>query len=120
MALRRTNPEFMTGVPELLILSLLSERAMYGYELVRAIEAATGAAIQLGEGVVYPALHALEHQGCLKARRESVNGRTRVYYGTTAAGRRRLGAMVGEWQRITAAITSALKGAAHEPERSAV
>jgi PadR family transcriptional regulator, regulatory protein PadR len=120
MASRRTNPEFMTGVPELLILSLLAERAMYGYELVRAIEAATGAAIQLGEGVVYPALHALEHQGRLKARRESVNGRTRVYYSTTAAGRRRLADMIGEWQRVTGAIASALKGTAHEPEPSTV
>jgi PadR family transcriptional regulator, regulatory protein PadR len=59
VAARKTNPEFMTGVPELLILSLLAERAMYGYELVRAIESVTGQAIQLGEGVVYPVLHAL-------------------------------------------------------------
>jgi PadR family transcriptional regulator PadR len=113
MPARKTNPEFMTGVPELLILHLLAERAMYGYELVRSIEAVTREAIHIGEGVVYPTLHALERQGCLKARREPVNGRTRVYYSTTAAGKKRLNVLAGEWQRISSAITAALKGEAH-------
>jgi PadR family transcriptional regulator PadR len=113
MPARKTNPDFMTGVPELLILRLLTEREMYGYELVQAVQAATGAAISLGEGVVYPTLHALEHQGCLKSRRKAVAGRTRVYYAATPAGQKRLGAMVGEWQRITHAVTSLLGGGSH-------
>ena len=113
MAARKTNPDFMTGVPELLVLRLLAEREMYGYELVQAVQTATGAAISLGEGVVYPTLHALEEQGCLKARRKAVAGRTRVYYTATAAGQKRLGAMVGEWQRITDAVSSIVKGAVH-------
>ncbi len=113
MAKGKTNPEFMTGVPELLILRLLSEREMYGYELVQAIEAVTGEEIKVGEGVVYPILHALEAQGCLSSKRKPVNGRTRVYYATTAAGKRRLGTLVGEWQRITGAITLAMKGSKH-------
>ena len=62
----RSNPSFMNGVPELLILRLLQEREMYGYELVQAIRAETDNVISLGEGVVYPALHALEKQRALK------------------------------------------------------
>ena len=46
----RTNPPFMSGVPELLLLRLLDDREMYGYELVRSIRASTGEAISLGEG----------------------------------------------------------------------
>ena len=113
MAPRKTNPEFMTGIPELLILRLLSDREMYGYELVRAIQDATGAAITLGEGVVYPILHSLEERACLKARSKPVNGRTRVYYATTAEGRKRLGAMIGEWQRISSAVASVVGGSGH-------
>ena len=113
MALRKTNPEFMTGIPELLILRLLSDREMYGYELVQAIQNATGAAISLGEGVVYPILHSLEERACLKARNKPVNGRTRVYYSTTADGRRRLGAMISEWQRINSAVASVVGGRTH-------
>jgi hypothetical protein len=37
MAVRETNPNFMNGVPELLILRLLQQEEMYGYEIVQAI-----------------------------------------------------------------------------------
>jgi len=110
---RKTNPDFMTGVPELLVLRLLSEREMYGYELVQAIESSTGEAIKVGEGVVYPILHALEEQGCLTARRKAVEGRMRIYYTATATGKKRLSALTGEWQRITNAVADVVRGAKH-------
>lgn len=110
---RRTNPDFMTGVPELLILRLLSTKEMYGYEIVQAIAAASGEAIKLGEGVVYPALHSLEETGCLKSHRKTVNGRTRVYYTATAAGKRRLRDLTGEWRRINDAVAMVVGMSAH-------
>jgi PadR family transcriptional regulator PadR len=113
MATSKTNPAFMTGVPEILILRLLADREMYGYELVQAIEAATGQAIKLGEGVVYPVLHALEESGYLRARRKPVNGRTRVYYTVTGTGKKRLASVMGEWARITRAVSQVLEGASH-------
>ncbi|MBN1238585.1 MAG: helix-turn-helix transcriptional regulator [Gammaproteobacteria bacterium] len=101
----------MTGVPELLVLRLLSNREMYGYELVKAIQTATGEAISFGEGVVYPALYGLEERGALKAKRKVVNGRSRVYYALTAKGRARLDHLTQEWQRVTDGILSALGAA---------
>jgi len=56
MTPRDTNPNFMNGVPELLILRLLNEKEMYGYELVQAIRERTDAVVAVGEGVVYPVL----------------------------------------------------------------
>jgi PadR family transcriptional regulator PadR len=111
LAAAKTNPAFMTGVPEILILRLLADREMYGYEIVQAIETATGEAIKLGEGVVYPVLHALEQSGCLRSRRKPVNGRTRVYYSVTAAGKRRLASVIRDWDRITGAVSRVLEGA---------
>lgn len=105
----RSNPPFMSGVPELLLLRALSRRDMYGYELVKAVRIATGNAISLGEGVVYPALYALERRGALDARRRSVNGRSRVYYTITAKGRRRLDELAQEWQRISDGVSAALE-----------
>jgi len=104
----QTNPPFMSGVPELLLLRLLQQREMYGYELVGSIKEATGSAITLGEGVIYPVLHALERSGALKARRKPVNGRTRVYYSLTPKGRQRLDRLQGEWQRVESGVRSAL------------
>lgn len=104
----RSNPPFMSGVPELLVLRLLARKTMYGYELVKAVRVMTGEAIALGEGVIYPALHGLEKNGALKATRRPVNGRTRVYYRVTAKGQRRLDRLTAEWDRVSSGVRAAL------------
>lgn len=108
----KTNPPFMSGVPELLLLRLLDRNEMYGYELVRSIRNVTGEAISLGEGVIYPVLHSLERDGALRSRRKAVGGRTRVYYSLTGKGRKRLDRLQDEWRRIQGGITSALEASA--------
>ena len=105
----RSNPPFMSGVPELLVLRLLAQREMYGYELVKAVRAVTNEAISLGEGVIYPVLHGLEKAGALKATRRSVAGRSRVYYALTRAGYGRLEDLQADWQRIQGGVRSALE-----------
>lgn len=110
MAVRETNPNFMNGVPELLILRLLTRDEMYGYEIVQAIRERTDAVIAVGEGVVYPVLHGLERDGALKSRRKTVNGRSRIYYSVTAAGRRRLADLSQTWTSLAGAIQKMLTG----------
>jgi PadR family transcriptional regulator PadR len=110
MAVRKSNPAFLNGVPEMLILELLSRRPMYGYELVQAIGAATGQALEFGEGCVYPILHRLESQSLLAASKQTVGGRLRVVYQVTSQGRAQLAETVGAWQRVVAAIHQALEG----------
>ena len=98
----------MSGVPELLVLRLLTSREMYGYEIVKAVRLVTSEAIGLGEGVIYPVLHWLEESGAVKAKRKAVNGRERVYYSVTTKGRKRLEHLSNEWQRVSGGINSAL------------
>jgi PadR family transcriptional regulator PadR len=105
----KTNPAFMSGVPELLVLRLLSRQEMYGYELVRAIRVVSEEAFCLAEGVVYPMLHSLEKKGLLKARALTVDGRNRVYYSVTPKGRKRLAVMFSEWQRIRSGLDTVLE-----------
>src|SRR5438270_12548059 len=97
MTSRQTNPNFMNGVPELLILRLLEDAEMYGYEIVQAIRDSTDAVIVVGEGVVYPVLHGLERAGALRSRRKTVAGRSRIYYSVTTAGSRGLGGWGAVW-----------------------
>lgn len=113
MAARDTNPNFMNGVPELLILRLLQQEEMYGYEIVQAIRNRTGAVVAAGEGVVYPVLHALESEGALKSRPKTVNGRSRIYYSVTARGSRRLADLSHNWTSLAAAIQEILTGGKH-------
>lgn len=109
----RSNPPFMSGVPELLVLRLLCQQEMYGYELVRAIRLTSNEHIVLAEGVVYPVLHALEEQGALRSKERAVGGRTRVYYSVTAKGRRRLDTLVEGWERLSLGIRPFLGEANH-------
>ncbi len=104
----KTNPPFMSGVPELLVLRLLSQQEMYGYELVRAIRHSTLESISLAEGVVYPTLHSLESRGLLRSREASNSVRPRVYYKTTARGKRRLKELLQDWDRVSGGINAAL------------
>jgi len=106
---RSKNPDFMNGVPELLILRMLKDREMYGYDLVKAIRESTGGEIALGEGVVYPTLHDLEAKGHLSTRRMAKNGRTRIYYKLTKKGFKRLTETAGEWSRIAVAVAKGME-----------
>ena len=105
------NTPFMAGIPELLVLRQLKDREMYGYEIVQAIRAQSRDAVRLGEGVVYPLLHALEKDGALKARRDQVGGRPRVYYTLTSKGVRRLFDLTDHWTRLHNAVGLMLRGA---------
>jgi len=111
----QTNPPFMSGIPELLLLRLLEQQEMYGYELVRSVRQVTDEAISLGEGVIYPALHSLERNGSLKSKRKPVGGRTRVYYSLTAKGRRRLQKLSEDWRRIQGGVSTALETPSRVP-----
>ncbi len=113
MVARNTNPNFMNGVPELLILRLLQQDEMYGYEMVQAIRSRTNEVITVGEGVVYPVLHGLERDGALTSRRKTVNSRSRIYYSVTAAGTLRLADLSETWGNLAAAIQNMLRGGQH-------
>jgi PadR family transcriptional regulator, regulatory protein PadR len=110
---RQTNPNFMNGIPELLILRQLAHREMYGYELVQQIQEHSNGEIVLSEGAVYPTLHSLESTGSIIARRKVVAGRSRIYYSITAAGSKRLTVMAKSWTNLTSAVQGLLGGVAH-------
>jgi PadR family transcriptional regulator, regulatory protein PadR len=107
---KNSNPDFLNGIPELLVLQLLARRPMYGYELVRAIEQSTGQVLEFGEGCIYPVLHRLEKDEFLASRRETVSGRSRVVYRLTAAGRKRLAGSTATWRSVVAAVNQILLG----------
>lgn len=111
--MRSTNPSFMNGVPELLVLRLLRNGEMYGYQIVQAIREETGEVVSLGEGVVYPVLHALESGGAITSRRRAVNGRSRIYYVLSPKGASRLSELTTLWSRLTGAVQQVLTGDGH-------
>jgi len=108
--IRKTNPSFLNGVPELLVLKLLSRRPLYGYAIVKAIQTETREAFAFGEGCIYPYLHYLEREKLVRSRREEVNGRSRNYYELTPRGLKRLKELSAGWHRVAAGISLLLEG----------
>jgi PadR family transcriptional regulator PadR len=101
----KTNPIFLNGVPEMLVLKFLSRREMYGYEIVKAIQTETRESLAFGEGCIYPCLHYLEQEKLVSSRRKEVQGRNRNYYQLTLRGRKRLEELRTEWDRVAAGVS---------------
>jgi PadR family transcriptional regulator PadR len=105
-----TNPDFLNGVPELLVLRLLSRTPMHGYELVRSIARETDARLEFGEGCIYPILHRLEREGLLAGESVQAGKRTRIVYRVTEAGLQRLARSTSAWEAVVASVNRVLQG----------
>ncbi|HEY4889235.1 MAG TPA: PadR family transcriptional regulator [Candidatus Dormibacteraeota bacterium] len=102
------------GSTAALLLGLLREREMYGYEIAAQLRERGGDSLSLSEGSLYPALHRLEAGGLVKARWQPAGpNRTRRYYSLTAKGRRQADTSVAELQsfaRLMIRVTSGAPG----------
>lgn len=103
------SPELIRGSVVPIVLSLLEERACYGYELVKVVDARTNGLLQWREGTLYPTLHRLEGQGLVRAKwREADSGKQRKYYHITRKGKASLVQRRREWQAFAAAVNGLL------------
>ena len=97
--------ELLKGSTDTLLLSLLTNESMYGYQLAKEMGRRSSGYFQFKEGTLYPALHRLERDGLLAGRWEtSSSGQNRRYYHVTASGRVRLESMLAEWHLFTKAV----------------
>jgi PadR family transcriptional regulator PadR len=101
--------ELLKGSIALLILKLLSERDMYGYEIIQESLRRSQQAFQFKEGTLYPALHQLHKRGYLRSEwRTGENGKQRKYYGLTTAGRKAARRSEEEWIFFTKMVNAIL------------
>ena len=92
-----------------LILSLLNERPMHGYELIATIRERSGGIFEYSDGTVYPLLYSLRDQGLLTSHREtSDQGRPRKVYRLTPAGEKALKRKLVAWSRFARGMELAL------------
>jgi PadR family transcriptional regulator PadR len=104
--------ELLKGSIALLILKLLSEREMYGYEIIQESLRRSQHAFEFKEGTLYPALHQLHKRGYLHSEwRTGKNRKQRKYYGLTAAGRRAACRSEQEWFSFTKVVNAILSKA---------
>ncbi|HEX6807292.1 MAG TPA: PadR family transcriptional regulator [Gemmatimonadaceae bacterium] len=106
----------MRGTLELLILKALTWGPRHGYAVAEWIGQATDAALLVGEGTLYPALHRLERQRLVEAEwGVSENNRSAKFYRLSAAGRRRLAVGSSSWHRFVEQAGRALRATSPAP-----
>jgi PadR family transcriptional regulator, regulatory protein PadR len=105
------NRELVKGSTSLLLLQLLNEKDMYGYELVKELHKRSDHHLQVKEGTLYPALHKLENQEYVECYwEEQEKGPARKYYRITAEGKKLLQEKTSEWERFIQVIGKVIKG----------
>ena len=97
------------GVTELVLLSLLAQRDMYGYEMSQELQARSGGTFILQESSMYPTLYRLEDKGYITVTKQQVGRRrTRMYYHLEPSGRDYLQSSVTEYLSMQEGIRSIL------------
>jgi PadR family transcriptional regulator, regulatory protein PadR len=110
MAAASSQAQILPGTLDLLILKAVSLSPLHGYGILLRIEQISRGALLIEQGALYPALFRLVRQGLLKASwGTSENNRRAKFYVLTAAGRKRLRQEADGWNRLAAAIASALE-----------
>jgi PadR family transcriptional regulator, regulatory protein PadR len=88
-----------------LVLAILAEGDNYGYAIIKRVAELSRGHLQWTDGMLYPVLHRLEHQGLVAAKwSASENGRRRRYYRITKDGRTELAAQRQQWQTVDSAL----------------
>jgi DNA-binding PadR family transcriptional regulator len=94
-----------------IILAMLKSKPMYGYEIVKTVNARTNGRFEWREGSLYPALHKLEADKLLTSTwKESETGKKRKYYFITQKGLSELKKRSVEWKEFSLAVNACLLG----------
>lgn len=98
----------VSGSMAMLLLKLLSEKDMYGYEMIDTLRKRSQNVFELKAGSMYPLLHSLEEKNMLTSYEEEVLGKVRKYYSITKEGRKMLARKEEEWKEYSQAVLQVL------------
>lgn len=108
MTVLQVNKQMIKGSTETLILTLLQERPLYGYELIKELHRQSEGVFNLKEGTLYPILHAMEIEGWVESYWMEVEGRKRKYYSIRDKGMEALKSKKAEWNLFRRAVDQVL------------
>ncbi len=109
MTLPKPSNALLHGALDALVLKTLTAGPRHGYAIATHIEAATGEAVPVEEGSLYPALYRLERRGWVEAEwGTSELGRRAKLYRLTPRGREQLAAETAQWRRFSAGVSKLL------------
>ena len=101
----------LTGSTTMLIMKLLEDKDMYGYQMIEELSRRSDDTFNLKAGTLYPILHGLEKEGLVNSY-DSVadSARVRKYYRLMENGKKLLHEQQAEWHTFSKAINKVLGG----------
>ena len=101
----------VTRSTAMLLLKLLENEDMYGYQMIEELARRSDDTFSLKAGTLYPLLHDMQNQGLISVYEKSAeSGRLRKYYSLTENGRKVLEVKTQEWQEFSLGINKVLMG----------
>ncbi len=107
----KISKELINGSTSILVLSLLEEKSMYGYEIIKEIDKKSNGVFEFKEGTLYPLLHSLESDGYLESYWDKGEGsRKRKYYSITPKGKKHIKEKKEEWNVFSQTVNKVIGG----------
>lgn len=105
------DKSLLAGSTMTLILKLIEDCDMYGYEMIETLSQKSDNTFDLKAGTLYPILHKLEKNAFVESyEKKSDKDRVRKYYCITSSGRKYLKEKEEEWQVYSKAVNKVLNG----------
>ena len=106
----KISKELLKGSTTMLILNLLKDNNMYGYEMIKKLKEKSENVFELKEGTLYPILHGFEEKGFIVSYWDESNAKKRKYYAITDKGKKQLKEKKEEWKLFSNGINQVLGG----------
>lgn len=106
----KINKELLKGSTSLLVLNLLENENMYGYQIIKRLSEKSENVFELKEGTLYPILHALEEKGFITSYWDESTAKKRKYYTITDQGKKQLKDKKEEWNIFSSGINKVIGG----------
>ncbi len=107
----KIDKSLVSGSSAMLVLSLLREQDMYGYQITDELSKRSENVFEMKSGTLYPLLHTLEQKGFISAYEVMEGGRSRRYYSITESGKHALSEKQEEWKSFSSAVNNVMGGA---------
>lgn len=102
------DKSLVSGSTSMLLLRLLEERDLYGYEMIDTLRERSENVFDLKAGTLYPLLHSLEGKHYLTSYESEAGGKMRKYYTLTKEGKKYLKSKKEEWNIYSSTVTKIL------------
>ncbi len=105
----RMDKSLISGSTSMLVLRLLEEGDLYGYQMIERLRERSNYVFELKAGTLYPLLHGMEEKGFLTSYEQEEGGKVRKYYHLTRDGKKVLKEKEEEWNTYRSAVERVLQ-----------